>query len=255
MLTQKTIKQINSLNQKKFRQQTGLFIVEGVKGVGEALKNKAEVELLIIEDEHKNQKDLADLARLAKKNKIPGEFCQASAIKKIKTTDTFPGVLALVKQPDIILDDVIKNTSMILCLDGVRDPGNLGAIIRTADWFGINSMILSSDCAEIYNPKTVRSTMGSIFRIKVWSSPELAASLSKLKKHGFKIFGLDLSGSDLAKIMPCDKTIFVLGSESHGLSPKVASLCDKMYNIKGKGQTESLNVAIAAGILLNKIAS
>ena len=235
MLTQKTIKQINSLNQKKFRQQAGLFIVEGVKGVGEAMNSSARVELVVIEDSKRQQKDFIELARLADQKKINLEYCAPSAIKKIKSTETFPGILAVIKQPEVYVEDLFE-TNNIICLDKISDPGNLGTIIRTADWFGLKNIILSENCVELYNPKVVRATMGSIFHVNIFQSNNLADDLLVFKKEkNYFLSGLVLDGVNLEKMSNGNKTIYILGSESHGIRPEIERILDKKYTILGKG--------------------
>ncbi|MFZ2978574.1 MAG: RNA methyltransferase, partial [Candidatus Magasanikiibacteriota bacterium] len=168
----------------------------------------------------------------------------------IKTTDTFPGVLAIVEQSEVELNDLTGN---IICLDGVKDPGNLGTIIRTADWFGIKNIILAEDCVDPYNPKVVRSTMGSIFRVNIFESEGIVRDLSYLQEDGYKLNGLVMNGVNLDKLKPGNKEIYVLGSESHGIRPEVEKILDKKYTISGSGSAESLNVAVACGILLSRI--
>jgi len=250
MLSQKSLKHLNKLEQKKFRQEEGGFIVEGVKGVKEALLTKANVVLLVIEKTKENEPDFSELIKLATKNHILIEYCNEKEAKKIKTTETFPGVLAVVKQVKVGLNDL---AGTIICLDGVKDPGNLGTIIRTADWFGVKSIILSEDCVDLYNPKVVRSTMGSIFHLNILESTNFVQDLKKLKKNGYQLNGLVMDGENLNKIKTSNKNVYIFGSESHGIRPEVEKILDNKYTIPGNGQAESLNVAVACGILLSKV--
>jgi len=170
-----------------------------------------------------------------------------------------------VSQQEVTPED-ITGEKFIICLDGVKDPGNLGTIIRTADWFGIKNILLSEDCVDPYNEKSVRSTMGSIFHVNIFSaqggsalggkSSGLERILKLLKeKYEYKICSLVMKGEDLNKIKISDKTIFVLGSESHGVRPEIEKISDKNYTIVGKGEAESLNVAVAGGILIHSLSS
>ena len=249
MLSKKIIQHINKLDQKKVRHEEREFLIEGVKGVEEALNSDMQVLLLVVEGNKRDEDDLAKLINLAESQDVPVEFCGRNDVGDIKTTDSFPGVLAIVEQQEIELQDL---EGSIICLDGIKDPGNLGTIIRTADWFGIKSILLSEDCVDPYNPKVVRSTMGSIFHVDIFESEKIVGDLESLQKKGYKLSGLVMDGEDLSKIEIKDKNkeVFILGSESHGIRDEVEKLLDKKYTISGQGSAESLNVAVAAGILM-----
>ena len=252
MLSKKIVQHINQLQQKKVRNEDREFLIEGVKGVSEALNSTLEVILLVIEGNRRDEPEFLNLIKKAEKNGVLVEFCGRGDIKDIKTTDTFPGVLAIVNQPDFTIQDLTDDK--IICLDGIKDPGNLGTIIRTADWFGIKNILLSEDCVDVYNPKVVRSTMGSIFRMKIMESNNLVSDLIYLKKNNqYKIFSLTMNGKNINTIKFNNKSIFVIGSESHGVRSEVEKISDAQYTISGKGEVESLNAAIAAGILMSKI--
>lgn len=254
MLTAATIKHLNQLQQKKFRAEFKEFTVEGVKGVREAIEADAEVILVIIDGKLREEPDMVALTDLAEENEIPVDFCSRQDIGEIKTTDTFPGVLAVVASQDIGLDEIASG--IIIALDGLKDPGNLGTIIRTADWFGINNILLSEESVDPYNPKVVRSTMGSSFRVNIFESQNLVTSLQKLKdKFGYKIIALDMEGEPIEKLKneTQPKSIYLFGSESHGIRQELDKFIDKRYTILGKGAAESLNVAVAAGIVMSRI--
>ena len=130
----------------------------------------------------------------------------------------------------------------------------MGTIIRTADWFGVNGIILSEDCVDPYNEKVVRSSMGSIFRIKIFQSKDVVNTLSKLKeKNKYNILGLVMKGDSVEKIDKKSKRIFVFGSESHGIRENIEKIMDKKYTIQGKGKAESLNVGVSVGVVLSFI--
>lgn len=262
MLQKSVIKHLQQLQQKKFRKEFKEFVIEGVKGVLEAVKSEAEVILVVIEGNRRDDKEMKEILRYCDEGNIPYEFCGRLDVDKIKTTDTFPGVLAIVAQPDVMIDDLLDGTP-IICLDGVKDPGNLGTIIRTADWFGVKNIILSEDVVDPYNDKVVRSTMGSIFRVNIYSAPGgpasggesegLVRTLGELKKRGYKIVSLEMNGESIEKIKTETETVYVFGSESHGVRPELEKLVDKRYTIPGSGSAESLNVAVACGIVLHSL--
>lgn len=251
MLPNNLQKKITKLQQKKYRREFGEFLVEGIKGVGEAMDSNMEIDRIIIEVKRKEESSFKKIMDLAQKKQIIVEFCAQSDIGKIKTTDTFSGVLAVVQQAKISLEEL--SNKKIICLDNIKDPGNLGTIIRTADWFGINEIILSEDCVDLYNPKVVRASMGSIFKTNIFQSKSLFNDLNVLRNKDYQLAGLTMNGEDLDKIGQKNKIVYILGSESHGISKEVENMLDKRYTIKGGGQAESLNVAIAAGILLSKV--
>lgn len=249
-----TIKHINELQQKKHREAAQEFIVEGIKGVEEALEN-SEVVLIVIDGALRDDADLQNIIATAEKDEVPVEFCGRKDIGEIKTTDTFPGILAVVSTNDIGLTEI--SSGPIIALDGVKDPGNLGTIIRTADWFGIQNILLAEDSVDPYNPKVVRSTMGSIFRTQIFESQHLATSLQMLKdKFGYKVVSLEMDGDVLPQKLlkqGAENTVFLFGSESHGVRPELEKFIDLKYTIPGKGQAESLNVAVAAAIVMSRI--
>lgn len=251
MLPQKLRKHIRQLQLKKYREEFHEFSLEGIKGVGEALTSNFKVILLAIEDQRKEEKNIQKILKVAQKKKITIEFCGKKDIGEIKTTDTFPGVLAVLKR-DVVTIQRFED-GPVIALNGTQDPGNLGTIIRTADWFGIKNILLSEECVELYNPKVVRSTMGSIFHVNVCQSHNFISDLKKLKQNSYTICALDMNGENVNVLKPKEKVIYVFGNESHGIDGELDKLIDNRYTIPGKGQAESLNVAVAAGIIMNKI--
>src|SRR3989339_870748 len=231
MFSKTVIKHLQQLQQKKFRKEFRELVVEGVKGVTEAVKSDAEVILVIMEGNRRDDKEMKGILRSCDNDSIPYEFCGRMDVDKIKTTDTFPGVLAIVSQPDIMIDDLLDSTP-IICLDGVKDPGNLGTIIRTADWF----------------------------RVNLFESEGLVRTIQNIKKQGYKIVSLEMRGEEIRdKEIGDKKCVYVFGSESHGVRPELENLIDKKYTIpagsNSKNRAESLNVAVACGITLSMLSS
>ncbi len=252
MLSSKIVKHLNQLQEKKYRREFGEFIVEGFKGVGEALQH-ADVVMIVVDGARREESEIVECIKAAEAQKIPVEFCGRKDISTIKTTDTFPGVLAVVDTPECHLEDIAEGA--VIALENVKDPGNLGTIIRTADWFGIESIMISENSVDQFNPKVVRSTMGSIFRTRLYRSHDMGKELGELKeKFGYQVISLDIEGEKLpANIDTAEKTIFLFGSESHGLSPELERVVDLRYTIPGKGKAESLNLAISAAILMSRL--
>lgn len=250
MLTENIRKHIKKLTQKKYREEFDEFIIEGVKGVEEALASGLGITTVILEEEKNVSVELPIFVDTGP----TVLYASKHDIKEIKTTETFPGIMAIVKIPHTSLDN-FDFDAPIICLDGAKDPGNLGTIIRTADWFGVKNILLSEDCVDRYNEKVVRSTMGSIFRSTLVESKNLVTDLKMLQSKGYTVVGLQMKGDAFNTLIYEKKTVFVFGSESHGISPQVQMLLDKSATIPRLGQAESLNVAIAAGIVLSVISA
>ena len=249
MLNTKIKKHINKLHQKKYRKEYFEFLVEGIKGVEEAIDSNFEILCLVIDGKRREEKGLAELMKKAEQKEMEICFAGRNDIDDIKTTDTFSGVLAVVAQQERELEE----KQPIICLDGVSDPGNMGTIIRTADWFGVKNILLSEKCVDVYNEKVVRSTMGSIFHTNIVVSKDIVQHVRQLKKQDYRVVALTIEGEELKKLKPELKTIYIFGSESHGVSPELEKLAGHMYTIPGSGKAESLNVGVAVGIVLNNI--
>ena len=239
MLTKNTIKQIASLRQQKFRKEFGLFVVEGRKMVEELLHSDFEIVGLFATETF-----LTDYPAFAK-----AEIASEVQMQQMSGQDTPPGILSVVKIPQ---QGEIKTTSrLILALDGIANPGNMGTLIRTAEWFGIHDVVCSLDCVELWNPKTVQATMGSLFRMKVWKT-ELPAYLQKAKSEGKVVYGALLEGEDLFQMQGKPEGILVIGSESHGIRSEVLPCITHPVTIPrvDDSPTESLNAAVAGAILM-----
>lgn len=227
MISKNEIKEIKALSQKKFRDETGLFTVEGEKLVAEALASGFEV------------------VKIFRTSEIGEE-----AMSRISTFSSPSPVLAVVRQKS---SSEPLGEGPVLALDSLRDPGNVGTIIRLADWFGIRSIIASEDTVEIYNPKVVQATMGAIFRVN-WRYCNLP---EEIRRAGRSVIGTFLNGSNIYTSELPENAIIVMGSESNGISPEVEALVTDRITIPsfcGCGPTsESLNVAVATAITCSEI--
>ena len=236
MLSKGQIKLINSLSQKKYRQKNALFVAEGIKVIKELLNSNFELERLFSE---------ADLF-FTENNKM--QLLEANELKKITKLSTAQTALALFKIPQkkqTITED------FIVALDGVRDPGNLGTIIRLCDWFGVKQLLCSKDTVDCYNEKVVQATMGSIARVEVIYG-DLAEEISKLD---LPVFGTFMNGENIYETSLSSKGILVLGNEANGISDEIKQLSNHQISIPQFGETkntESLNVATATAILLSE---
>lgn len=242
---------IGKLQQKKFRKEFQEFTIEGVKGVEEAL-NHATVLAVVVEGNRRDEPELARIISLAEKKHVAVEYCGHKDVDAIKTTETFPGIMAIVELPEVELVD-LEEQGTILAIDGVKDPGNLGTIIRTADWFGVKAILLSEESVDPYNEKCVRSTMGSIFRVHIYKTYDFTDTLKELKAKKWHLSTFTMSGKPLTALKKSKQGVYIFGSESHGVSKEIEALCDEQYTIPGNTEAESLNLSIASGIVLWEI--
>lgn len=240
MITKNTIKQIASLRQQKFRKELGLFVVEGRKMAEELLRSDFNVDQLF--------------ATQAFIDANGTTFAQAKPVSEIQMAqmsalDTPPGVLAVVRIPKT--RPLSNTTRLILALDGIANPGNMGTLIRTAEWFGLHDIVCSPDCVEIWNPKVIQATMGSIFRVHVVET-DLPSFLNEQKALGKAIFGALLEGENLFETRKNPKGVIVIGSESHGIRPEVLPWITHPVTIPRMdgSATESLNAAVAGAIIM-----
>ena len=243
MLGKSQAKYIQSLGQKKVRDEEGVFIAEGPKIVAELLASS-----------HAKILQLYALPSWinANQNDCNGvELIEADEkdLEKISQLTTPNQVLAVLKKFDIPTDVQTKGTISIV-LDTIQDPGNLGTIIRIADWFGIGQIICSNDCADMYNSKVVQSTMGSIARVNLFYT-DLVAWLQE-QKDVF-IYAAALEGQNVTAMKKINEGLIVIGNESKGISAPIVELVDVRITIPRKGSAESLNAAVAAGIILSHI--
>jgi len=232
----KDLKLIRSLSQKKFRTETGLFIAEGKKLVEEAILSDWDIHSIYSTD--------ADFVA-TQRHSFQVTHREMNQVSALSTASPY---LAVLKQKEQRAS--IENEKNILILDGISDPGNLGSIIRTAEWFGIHQIICSENCVELYNPKVVQSTMGSVFRVAV-SVQSIALFIPELKKLNYRISGADIRGSNVFSYdFATGRHAVVIGSESHGIRDEVKALLEDLITIPGRGGAESLNASIAAAIIM-----
>jgi TrmH family RNA methyltransferase len=243
MLSKSQIGLLKSLQQKKFRREHGLFLVEGHKSILEFAHSAYQIESVY------HTPDAATLVnKLPKKLKF--QEISGSDMQKISSLTTPQQVLALVKVPQWpALNAQQLKGRFSLVLDGIQDPGNLGTIIRTADWFGIEHIICSEDTVEAYNPKAVQATMGSLARVNMHYT-NLSALLPTLQ---LPLFGALLEGKNIYTTDFGSEGLIVMGNEGNGLRPDIERLITQVITIPRLGKAESLNVAIATSIFCSEV--
>ncbi len=243
-----TIKNIKKLKDKKFRDEAGLYIIEGIKMIEEAIEEKASIKKILICEECLTTGDLEQkiLYEIAKYDCI---YVNTKVYNVLTDVVAPQGIMAVVAKPskDTEID---YSEDIILALDGIQDPGNLGTILRTADSVKLKQIIVTKNTADSYNPKVVRSTMGAILRIKIIETEDLAKTLKEAKKNKFKIVATSLDTNESIYDISYNKKVIVIGNEANGVSKEIQELADNRVKIPMLGKTESLNASVATGIML-----
>ncbi|CAA9233876.1 MAG: RNA methyltransferase, TrmH family [uncultured Adhaeribacter sp.] len=242
MLSKAAIKYINSLQIKKYRHQHQAFLVEGAKSVVELLSSDYEIEKIYLTEDflHKN-------TQIKTKN-IAYELVPEKELVKAGTFATNNAALAVarIKPPSSFL---LNLQTLTLVLDDIRDPGNLGTIIRLADWYGLTDLVCSPTCADFYNPKVIAATMGSFTRLRLHYL-ELETFLQNIPL-GLPVYGASLHGRNIHRLQLKPAGVLVMGNEAHGIRPEVEQHLRELIKIPLFGKAESLNVANATGIILD----
>lgn len=242
------VKATAELKQKKYRQERQLFLAEGLRTVEEAIGSNTVIQLFYtaIEDERTR----AVLETAAEKG-LELYCVSENVMKKISDTDSPQGIVAVCKMQNMKLENLFAKGEMLLVLDRVGDPGNVGTMLRTADAAGIGGIVLLKGCVDIYAPKTVRSTMGSLFHTPVFAGADEALFIKAAKRAGYELLVTTLEGADnLYKADLRGRIAFVMGNEANGVTSTLLQEADKRVYIPMQGRAESLNVAIAAGVVM-----
>ena len=243
MITKNTVKRIASLRQQKFRKELGLFVIEGRKMVSELLRSDFETVGLYATSSYIDANPTPPLQ---------AEVVSEVQMQQMSGQDTPPGILAVAKIPE--KRPLSPTAKLVLALDGIANHGNMGTLIRTAEWFGLRDIVCSPDCVEPWNPKVVQATMGSLFRVKIGET-DLVAYLRQAQTEGRAVYGALLEGENLFSLREKPKGVVVIGSESHGIRAEVLPCITHPVTIPriGDSETESLNAAVAAGIIMAEL--
>ena len=248
-LTARRRKEIASLTRKAHRDRLGQLLIEGVRAVEAAVAAGAPLVDLLVSDAAQAE---ARVQALLAEADVPVYVLPERELARLSDVQTNQGVLAAAR-PRLFPEARLATLDTILALDGVQDPGNVGTVIRTAAWFGVEAVLAAPGTADFFQPKVVRATMGSLWDVHLAQTADLPAQLAHLHEHGFACYGADLDGTPVQTWQPRRPSVLVLGSEAHGLSPAVQTLLAEHVAIAGaigRAATESLNVAVAAGILV-----
>jgi len=251
MISKAELQYYSSLLSKKFRKAEKKFIVEGKKSVLEGLNSSYECEVVFVTNKFAEEHEDA-IAELAKvKKKIVA--LKQKEFQKIADTETPQGIAAVfVKPKHEFSKESFSDDKIIVMLDNISDPGNLGTIFRTCDWFGVKNIFLSENIVDFTNPKVIRASMGSVFHVNLIENIN-AGKLDKMKSEGFEILYADTEGENVFTYESESKIVLVLSSESHGPSAAIEMISDKKICIPRIGNAESLNVASASAVLLAQL--
>lgn len=246
-LSNAAVKRIVLLQSKeKSRREEGLFIAEGVRMFMEAPTNRIDqvyVTQYFLDRMAENVRD-----RLSQTGY---EVVSDEVMVKMSDTTTPQGILCSIQSLSYDIESLVRNGSLFVILDGLQDPGNLGTIFRTAEAAGVDGIILSKECVSIYNPKSIRSTMGTLFRMPFIYTDDIVGTIDMLHKKGIETYAAHLKGDKFYDEFDYAKpTAFIIGNEGNGISESVAEAANHYLKIPMEGQVESLNAAIAASVLL-----
>ena len=257
-----TVKWVASLQDKKWREREKCFIAEGEKLTYEAIEADLAIHSIFV-SENKKDKIIGKLDNILVGNRYeqtPVYVLSDNVFEKISTEKAPQGVISVIKSLDFFYNiDIIYNeefflddNEMALALCSVRDPGNLGSVIRSAVAFGVDHIILTSDCADVYNPKTVRSAMGSLYRTKITIVNDFASFINVAKHSGRRVFAAELSNNakSLHEVGLKKTDIIIIGNEGHGISKKISEISSGSVYIPISKKTESLNASVAAAIFM-----
>jgi len=242
------IKNVRKLKEKKYRDLNNEYVVEGVKMIREAILEDAKIKLIVVCEDNANSGaiDKKLLYEIAKYECI---YVSKKVFDLITDVQTPQGMLAVIEKENS--EDKIDFTEdVIVVLDGIQDPGNLGTILRTIDSCGLKQVIVSKETADSYNPKVVRSTMGAIFRVKVIESHSLLDTLKNMKKHKYKIMATSLETDHSIYDVEYNKKVIVIGNEANGVEKEILDYADEKIKIPMLGKTESLNASVATAVIL-----
>lgn len=242
------IKHIKKLADKKYRDQNNCYIIEGIKLVEEAIQEEAQIEKIIICEESTKTAEISKnlMYEIAKYDCI---YVTDKIFKTISQVMNPQGIMAIIKKnkerPIIKYDE-----DVIVALDDIQDPGNLGTILRTVDSIGLKQLIVSKGTADVFNPKVVRSSMGAIFRVEVIEVENLKETIEMMKRNNYELVVTSLQTESSIYDVDYNKKIIVIGNEANGVSKEIQDMADKKIKIPMLGKTESLNASVATAIIL-----
>ena len=242
------IKHVKKLKDKKYRDMNQEFVIEGIKLIREAIEENADIKQIIICDNCLNS-DVIPKELMYEIAKYECVYVTEKIFSTITDVNTPQGLLAIIGR-NSTENEINYNQDIIVALDDIQDPGNLGTILRTIDSIGLNQILVSKGTADCYNPKVVRSTMGAIFRVKIIECDNLEKTLQEARNHQYKVIVTSLQTENSVYDIKYNKKVVVIGNEANGVSAEIQNLADEKIKIPMLGKTESLNASVATGIVL-----
>lgn len=243
-----TVKNIRKLKEKKYRDLNNSYIIEGIKLIKEAIIEKKLIKQIVVCEENINN-GVIDKKLLYEIAKYECIYVNKKIFTLISDVQNPQGILAVIEKQNSE-DNIDYKEDIIVVLDGIQDPGNLGTILRTIDSVGLKQVIVSKETADAYNPKVVRSTMGAIFRVNIIESDNLIETLKNLRKHKYKIMATSLETNNYIYDVDYNKKVIVIGNEANGVSKEILNAAEEKIKIPMLGRTESLNASVATSIIL-----
>ena len=250
------IKHVKKLKDKKYRDLNNEYIIEGIKIIEEAINEKANIKQVVICDDCEKTSNIPKdlMYEIAKQECV---YVTSKLFESLTDVANPQGILAIVEKNTVKSQtagneeqELDYTQDIIVALDDIQDPGNLGTILRTVDSIGLSQILVSKGTADSYNPKVVRSTMGAIFRVKIIECADLEKTLKEIKKHKFEIVVTSLQTKNSIYDIDYKNKVIVIGNEANGVEEKIQKLADKKVKIPMLGKTESLNASVATGIIL-----
>ena len=240
------IKEIKALKEKKYRDQKGLYFIEGIRFVEEALKEKEEISKVLISDKLMEVNGGSEILEQLENTNCCNVYTVPNKLyMDITDTENPQGILAVLSKKSVNLESIYDSKNFFVVLDSIQDPGNMGTIIRTADAVGVTAVIVSKGCVDVYNPKVLRSTMGSMFHIPICYSENVLETLQSMKDRGIKLCAAHLSGSkSYFELDYKDNIAIIVGNEANGISDSVANISNELVKIPMDGKSESLNASV-----------
>ena len=242
------VKHIKKLKDKKYRDISKEFVIEGIKLIKEAIEGKVEIKQIVVCDNCQNT-DIIPKELMYEIAKYECVYVTENIFKTISDVNTPQGILAIIGR-NTAETEIDYTQDIIVALDDIQDPGNLGTILRTVDSVGLNQILVSKGTADSYNPKVVRSTMGAIFRVKIIECENLENTLKEVKKHKYQLAITSLQTKNSIYNVDFNKKVIVIGNEANGVKKEIQDMSDVKVKIPMLGKTESLNASVATGIVL-----
>lgn len=242
------IKHIRKLKEKKYRDQANEYVIEGIKLIQEAMKEKVTIHTILVCEECVENGTI-DSKMLYEIAKYPCIYVTEKVFDGISDVKNPQGILAVVQKKEAV-KEINETEDLIVVLDNIQDPGNLGTILRTVDSIGLKQIIISQGTTDPYAQKVVRSTMGAIFRINIIQVQDLQKTLLQIQKKKYKIAVTSLQTQNSIYDIEFNKMAIVIGNEANGVSPQITKMADVKMKIPMLGKTESLNASVATGIVL-----